>query len=150
LFSITLLDCQKPVDIAEEEQAIKELVKNIIMTFQNKDFDKYQNLWVHEPYVIRMGDDSLKWTGWDSLGVEYKTRMENNQNVRENLQVEIPEVQVKVYGDVAWVYNIHKMKWTNREGEPRERNTWNVRFLEKRDGQWKIALYVDGPAKKEY
>jgi ketosteroid isomerase-like protein len=149
LTSFLFLNCQGKVnaelmDTAADEEAIKELVKEVIVTFQSKDFDSYKNLWVHESYVMRMGSDGTKLIGWDSLGVWYKNYMEQNPNVSNNLNVEIPEIHVKVYDDAAWAYNIHKITWKDTEGKRREAEKWNVRFLEKVDGTWRISCYVDG------
>jgi len=76
--------------------------------------------------------------------------MKKHPRSRSNFNVEFPEVFVKVYGDVAWAYNTHVKSWTDEKGDnQQESEKWDVRFLEKRDGKWKVAFFIDGSVEKK-
>ena len=72
-FSLILLvgfACQKKVDTASEQEAIKVVIQNSLDAFKAFDFDRMSALWSHEPYVMRIAGNLVS-VGWDSLGVWY-------------------------------------------------------------------------------
>jgi len=133
--------CQKKVDITAEEEAIKAATQQQYDAWRNRSLESEQAVWANEPYVLRIyGSSGNRTVGWDSLSTWYKSFFEQNPTVPSNVNVTFSNYHVRVYDNAAWaVYDQH-VEWTNEEGETGSSDSWQIRFLEKKENQWKIVL----------
>lgn len=126
-----------------EEQAIRELVVKTSKSFHNLDFDTYQEVWLHEPYVMRMNPEGWQNVGWDSLSLMYRNMLKNDLRKWDDIRIEITDMHHHITGNTAWVIN-DQTELGLSEGEPESYSVWAIRFLEKVDGEWKHAFYMTG------
>ena len=133
--------CQNKVDITAEEEAIKAVTQQQNDAWRNRSLESEQAVWANEPYVLRIiGSSGNRTVGWDSLSTWYKSFFEQNPTGPSNENVTFSNYHVRVYDNAAWaVYDVH-WEWTNEEGETESWDSWQIRFLEKKECQWKIVL----------
>ncbi len=132
------------IDFEKEKAAIMEAVAAESAAFWNKDFEKYASYWVHEPYLRTMG-----WwpaggvnvvEGWEARGKRTKSHFEKSPDPNPNAtKVRRENINIRIYQDVAWLtydqYGVDSGdELMDMPGLSRE-----TRFMEKHDGQWKIA-----------
>jgi tetratricopeptide (TPR) repeat protein len=128
---------------AEKAEIEKVIIKQID-TFYARDFDAYKELWVHEPYVVRMGSNGSRTTGWDSVGAAYENMMESTPSQKiENRKYEISDLHIQVNGNSAWAVNNQNNQFI-RDGSPVSNDQWLLRGFEKSNGQWKIVYMLLG------
>ena len=133
--------CQQKVDITAEEDAIKAVTQQHFAVWRNRSLEGEQSVWANEPYVLRIGGQSGNRTvGWDSVAAWYKNIFEQNPNGPANWKATFSNYHIRVYDHAGWaVYDQHS-EWTNEEGETESSDSWEIRFLEKKENQWKIVL----------
>jgi tetratricopeptide (TPR) repeat protein len=136
-------------DVEAEKAAILDVIKKQTDHYFTGDFEAYQDAWAHEPYVVRMGDNGSRTTGWDSVKVWYKNIMEQRAAAGvENHQHEIIDEQIHIQGNHAWVvHNQHNEG--AYQGNPFSYDQWLFRNLERKDGQWKITYMMGGTLPSE-
>ncbi len=135
---------QQEVDITAEKEAIKAVIKKQIEVFHARDFEVYKDVWAHKPFIVRMFPSGLRYTGWDTVGYMYQQNMKNNPDKWENFKYDITDLNIHVQGNYAWViHNQHAEGIVS--GSTSSYDNWNVRFLEKISGTWKITFHITGP-----
>ena len=135
--------CQGTIDVAKEEEAIKAMLKKEVDLFWERDFDAESNFWVKEDYfttVQNNGNFHLQGHGWDTIYTRIKRFSEgDNWQYVSNAKNEFKDFNIKVYDKVAWAVYYLDLTWEYK-GEPYDRSSVRVTFLEKVDGNWKMAL----------
>lgn len=132
LFAFPALAQQK---LSAEEAAIKKVIEDETMYFDQRNYDKWAECVAHDPMAY------FSWTtpfagenavfearGWEEISKAYKEMMEKDPPNPNSAKKE--NYQFKVNGNMAYV--------TFMEGGVSDQ----VRVLEKKDGQWRI-LRVD-------
>jgi hypothetical protein len=128
------------IDNAKEEAAIKAVIEGEINASFNGDYDTWASFFVHEPYVVWMQawkDGYISYKGWQDVSSSAKTwvKPERKGTIIFNGNY---DYTIKIYGNVAFVS--FKCKSTRiSEGQSTESEAMEARFLEKHDGNWKIA-----------
>ncbi len=127
---------------AEEEKIIDLILKNS-KSYHSLDFESYKETWVHKPYVMRMDPDGGRVTNWDTLAQRYQNAMENEIPLWDDIRISISNFHADIKGKTAWVVNDQQEVGLS-EGGPDLYKVWAIRFLEKVDGEWKLAFYITG------
>jgi hypothetical protein len=138
---IACASCQENIDVANEKEAIKNVIKEEIECFAAQDikeaeyFKKVDYLRI----IYNDGNSHEQTVGWDSLYANVKKIVEFDRSGASDLKFECRDFHIKVYDDIAWaVYYVNGSgEW---KGEPWESSSTKVTFLEKVDGDWKIVL----------
>jgi ketosteroid isomerase-like protein len=125
-------------DLAGEQQAIQTLLEKQTRAFFERSFEGEEEVWAHEPYVVRMVDTGELDVGWDGISTQYRTFMQENPTPVEDLQFTHENVHLQIHGDGAWVV-FEQHLTANLEGEPISYDSREVRFLARIDGEWKIV-----------
>ncbi|MCE7062367.1 nuclear transport factor 2 family protein [Dyadobacter sp. CY343] len=130
------------IDYDKEQTQILQLIDTESKAFWDKDYNKWAACWVHAPYIRTMGwwkDGGVTVVkGWDERDSRTKGYMKdfpkpNPQNVRRE------NINVRIFKDAAWVTFD---QYGTDTGEPlldMPGLSRETRFLEKHNGQWKIA-----------
>ena len=132
--------CQKPINLASEEEAIKEVIK------QQNDANNKHNLegeaavWAHEPYVLRIVRTTT--VGWDSVNAYYKRLFAKPQNQTKQI-VTYSDFKIRISGSSAWAVFDQNIDYESN-GKKQSGKTMEIRFFEKTEGQWKIVLQITG------
>ena len=125
--------------------SVKRLSKKEVALFWERDYDAESNFWVKEDYfttVRNNGNFHRQNHGWDTIYAINKRFSEgDNWQGVSNAKNEFRDFNIKVYDKVAWAVYYLDLTWEYK-GEPFNQTTSRVTFLEKVDGNWKMALNV--------
>ena len=149
IFAVLLFTgCTPPkeeIDVAKEEEAIKAVLKKEMSDWWHMDLDAESDCWVKEDYMTTVHNDCNNHSrshGYDSIyafGKRFFEQYGDQFQYVSNAKQEFKDFNIKVFDKVAWaVYNLHT-SWEYK-GEPHEGSDVRVTFLEKVDGDWKMAL----------
>ncbi len=119
-----------------EEEAIKSVIMSQTESWVNQSYEGLANVWAHENYTLRMFPGIYSYyedVGWDSISTHIKEGLENDITP---LIVDLSwsEWNIRTFKDCAWASYIETFRYKEKLYKYRE-----VRFLEKRDGSWKIV-----------
>lgn len=130
--------------IAQEEDAIKDVIARETSAFLNVDYKSWAETWLKVPYAYRSYSDASTTTyveGWEELNktfVDYfKTAKPADSEIINDW------IEIKIFENGAYVRFNQKI---NDSIELEE--TSQIRVLEKQDGKWKI-VFLGAIAKSE-
>lgn len=118
-----------------EEIAIKNTIEMESRHFWARDFQSWKKTWVHTDYAVWIAasrDGIRQYDGWKAWSTNVKNFFaENPDPLPYDGDVSKKDYRFRIYGNGAWVSFIQMNKGTR---------TLETRILEKRNGQWKIAM----------
>lgn len=125
----------KGATLEQEKTAILATINSETVAAFSRDYDGWQNKWIHGPFVtktyMQFPDSSITETlGWKEISGFVKTYFEEHPEP-DPLPKPIEDIEVRVYGTGAWVTyeQVDSVRGLKRE----------TRLMEKVDGMWKIA-----------
>ena len=127
-----------------EEEAVKEVIMNETKTWAKRNYEEWAKNWAHENYVFKMFSgygDSIQYgekLGWDSVKADAKYFF--NKYIKPfDLDISWSDWNIRSFNNCAWAYYIQTNIFEGDTQNPiRYRE---VRFLEKKNGDWKIVLF---------
>ncbi|MEM6893018.1 MAG: hypothetical protein AAF554_04955 [Bacteroidota bacterium] len=129
------MDEVKSPTLEQEKTAILATINSETVAAFSRDYDGWQNKWIHEPFVtktyMQFPDSSITETlGWKEISGFVKKYFEAHPEP-DPLPKPIEDIEVRVYGSGAWVKyeQVDSVRGLKRE----------TRLMEKVDGIWKIA-----------
>ena len=150
LAALGLVACEQKVDVAAEEEAIKVVIQKQLDAVRTASYKGEAAVWAHEPYIVH-GTADGGVVGWDSLSVGYKKTFEEWKELMKNEpdkyhRDEYTGINYDIHlnGNVAFVFYDDQIRgiW---EGESVSTDGRRLKYLEKKDGEWKIVAVL--PAK---
>ena len=119
----------------QEKAAILETLNKETEAAFQRNYDDWQDKWVHDPNItktyIDFTDSSFtESVGWAEISAFVKTFIEEHPEP-EPLPKLVDDINVRLYGNGAWV-TFHQHD--SLRGQKRE-----TRLMEKVNGHWKIA-----------
>jgi len=136
------------IDLAAEQQAIKAVLETQTRAFYERSLEGEEEVWAHQPYVVRMADTGEPDVGWDRISNQYRTFMQENPTPVEDLQFTHENVHLQIQGDAAWVVFEQHLAAT-LDGEQLSDDSREVRFLARLEGEWKIVFQHSAPLSLE-
>jgi hypothetical protein len=140
-----MVSCQQKVDVEAEKRAIIDVINAETQAYMDFDFEKVISFYVHDSLNFRLttgADHHVFLKGWDEVEAFFRNDLiDSNPNIPEdtNVKVEKNNYRIKVYENAAYV--LCNEKWTyTRPDRLVEIESLQVRFMEKVDGEWKIAF----------
>ena len=123
-----------------DDEALKSVVKAETQAFYDRDFDAWQDKWLHDPSVSRQVvgyGRSNPQRGWDTISAAIAQIIKANPPVKGELSV--ANFLARKGENYAWVEydELITIPQSGYKGESRER-----RLLLKSGNQWKIASSV--------
>lgn len=118
-----------------EKAAIISVLNNETKAAFTRDYQGWQDKWVHEPYVTKtymdFSDSTMTETlGWAEINDFVKTYIEDHPEP-DPLPALLEDVDVRLYGTGAWV--------EYQQDDPGRGRKRETRLMEKVNGEWKIA-----------
>jgi hypothetical protein len=144
-----ILGCQPTVDIEAEKAAIVAVNEKNMAAFVSRDYDGEAEVWAHEPYVVHAQGQFAR-VGWETISANYKTTFSRqNPNVVWN-SMTASNYDIRLNGNIACVFYDQRTE-TTRNGEKRTNDAKNLKYFEKKNGQWKVIGVFPGetPASSE-
>jgi ketosteroid isomerase-like protein len=142
LFALVLFagtSCEEKVNIEKEKAAIKAAIQESSDAWNAKDIERISAIWVHDESNVRInaGPGGSGYTqGWEKRKANYENNFKNNPELQGNKEFN-SNFNIKVYSESAWA--VYDMELKNKAGEV-IRGARHTSFLEKQNGQWKMAL----------
>lgn len=139
LLAVTGACGNDPVNIAQEEEAVRASWQELRDTFTSKDWQRYAELWVHEPYLQVVHPGNRDWiTGWDAF--ERRLTALASSEVRWDFETTRLEVHVSPDGKTAWAIGEVVLRM---DGQPR--TSWQMAVFQKIGGDWRVAAAFATP-----
>lgn len=142
---LVLVSCQQQADPEAEKKAIIDVINAETQAYMDFDFEQVISYYVHDSLNFRLttgADDHVFLEGWDEVEAFFRNELiDSNPNTPEDTHVTVEKnnYRIKLYEDAAYV--ICTEKWTyKRPDNLVEIESLQVRFMEKVDGEWKIAF----------
>lgn len=146
LFSIFfMISCQQQVDVEAEKKAIIDVINAETQAYMDFDFEEVISYYVHDSLNFRLttgADDHVFLEGWEEVEAFFRDELiDSNPNTPESthIAVEKNNYRIKVYEQAAYVICSEKWTYTTPD-DVIEIESRQVRFMEKVDGEWKIAF----------
>jgi ketosteroid isomerase-like protein len=139
LFAVLLIaGCTPPkeeIDIAKEEEAIKQVVQATLDAIKAESYDAIAATWVHAPYVVRKD-----MVGWDSVSVFFQESLKEWFDGPENNQISVftaSNFDIYINGNFASVFHDERLEriW---DGEEMTSDSRVHKYFEKIEGEWKV------------
>ncbi len=142
---LIMSSCQTSVDIEAEKAAIINVINEETQAYLDYDYEKVISYFVQDSLNFRLSsgaDDHVFMEGWHEVDSFFKSDLgQGDPDALADTHVKVTkdDYRIKVYDNTAYV--ICTETWTyssdvsNLEIESRQ-----VRFMEKLDGEWKIAF----------
>ncbi|RDY57858.1 nuclear transport factor 2 family protein [Flagellimonas nanhaiensis] len=123
------------MDIEVERKAILETLNNETKAAFERDYDAWQQKWVHDQSItktyLNFSENTFSESiGWDEISQFVKTFMEEHPEP-EPVPDSLEKIDIRLYGNGAWVTYEQQ---DSLRGLKRE-----TRLMEKVNGDWKIA-----------
>jgi ketosteroid isomerase-like protein len=145
LMTVLLLfgtSCQKKIDKAKEEAAIKAVIEEEKSAFMERDFERMAATWIHSPsstkiYMAKEGQKSF--FGWDKIREMDKEGWTKDSSDRKKITLDFSDYQFNIYNECAWI--LCKATWSwNANSKPNTVKQNRILAFEKQDGKWKYTL----------
>ena len=147
VMSILLMNaCQQPtIDVEAEKTAIIKAINDETQAYLDYDYEKLISFFVMDSLNFRLSsgpDNYVFMQGWDQIEAFYKEELsQGDQTQAANLHVNVSkdDFRIKLYENTAYVICMETWTYTTDE-KVLEIDSRQVRFMEKVDGEWKIAF----------
>ena len=143
VFFVQFTFAQENIDLAAQENAIKEIVIKESTAWANRDYNTFISTWAHKPYSTWRafnGRRLFETFGWDEINKNFESSFKNNP---DTLKVKITrnDFVIHVNNNMAWISFIANYSWDN-PGRVVKLKTQESRSLIKENGQWKILTLM--------
>ena len=142
---IWMVSCENTVDVEAEKQAIIDVINAETNAYLAFDFDKVKSFYVQDSLNFRLttgADDHVFLEGWDEIELFFRDELiDGNPHTPADTHINVLKnnYRIKVYQRSAYVLCSENWTYTMPE-KTIEINSLQVRFMEKVDGEWKIAF----------
>lgn len=145
LFLIGVVSCKTTNDIEAEKQAIIDVINAETEAYLNFDFEKVKSFYVQDSLNFRLTtgvDDHVFLKGWDEIEAFFRDELiDDDPHASKDTHINVTkdDYRIKVYERSAFVLCTEKWTYTLPD-DVIEIDSRQVRFMEKVDGEWKIAF----------
>ncbi len=138
---ICLSSCEQKVDIAAEEASIIAVNEKQMAAFVARDYAGEAEVWVQEPYIVHY-HAAAPDIGWQTIGSNYQTSFDPEADPgRVYHAMTASNFDIRLNGNIAFVFYDQHEEFTE-EGERITYDHRELKYFEKKDGQWKIIVVI--------
>lgn len=131
--------CQEKIDIEKEKEAIKAVIENETNSFYARDFDQQMKSFLQDESFAGMSASKSAYRfeeGWENISSIYKKIHEDSPDPSTD-KFEFENYKIRVHKESALA--VYDQLMYDSEGELLIKSI-QTRFLEKVNGEWKIAF----------
>jgi uncharacterized GH25 family protein len=136
--------CEKKIDIAKEEAAIKAFFEKNSTDYFNGDYSAMSQAWVKDTSSVKMwiSDKGLEnIVGWENIAASEKKEVQDRTWDPKEMKFAVSFYHFDVMEDCAWV--LSNTKWEGTiNGIKLSVKQNRISVLKKIDGQWKLSLFA--------
>ncbi len=142
---LLMASCQEQINPEAEKRAIIEVINTETQAYMDFDFEKVISFYVQDSLNFRLttgADDHVFLEGWDEVEAFFRDELiDSNPNTPENTHITVAKdnYRIRVYQESAYVICNETWTYTMPDNEI-EIKSLQVRFMEKVEGEWKIAF----------
>lgn len=142
---VMLVSCTETVDPEKEKKAIIDVINAETQAYMDFDFEKVTSYYVQDSLNFRLttgADDYVFLEGWDEVSDFFKNDLiAGNPNTPPNTHVKVEKdnYRIKLYENAAYVLCTERWTYTTPDNVI-EIDSRQLRFMEKVNGEWKIAF----------
>jgi uncharacterized protein (TIGR02246 family) len=127
------------VDIAAEEQAVRDVMGKINAAWESEDIGAFSRLVVHDGDMVSFGADlGDRWVGWE--GLEKGLREQFDVFSETKVSPRHMDIHVSSTGNVAWLAQAMGIS-TKFLGSPMTLEARITGVFEKRDAGWLLVQF---------
>jgi uncharacterized protein (TIGR02246 family) len=130
---------QPAVDVAAEEQAIRDLADRYEQAFAAKDIEALSTMWVDDAVSIQ--HDGTEFSGGQAIRDSYTKQFEATNT--QSFEINPTQTVVASSGDVAYEVGSYMVRGTSTEGATIEETHRYLVTFRKENGEWKLAYGMD-------
>jgi uncharacterized protein (TIGR02246 family) len=130
---------QPAVDVAAEEQAIRDLADRYEQAFAAKDIEALSAMWVDDAVWIQ--HDGTEFSGGQAIRDSYTKLFE--AMTTQSIEINPDDIVVASSGDIAYVVGSSVMRGTSTEGATIEETHRYLVTFRKDNGEWKLVYVMD-------
>ena len=142
---LMMVSCQETVDPEAEKKAIIDVINAETQAYTDYDFEKVISYYTQDSLNFRLStgpDGHVFLEGWCLIEALFKDDLIDGNPILlpdTRIKVEKDNYRIKVYENTAYVLCTEKWTYT-LPGNVIEIDSRQIRFMEKVDGEWKIAF----------
>ncbi len=145
LLLMVSIACQKTVNVAKEEEAIKAVLLKQSKVYYANSLAGEDSVWAHEPFVTKLQGGAYNpsiTVGWDSIRAQYERTFERSLKSQTDRTViaSFSNHHFRILNNVAWVVFDQKNEYSYQGGKYYV-NSKEIRILEKNENQWEIVFH---------
>ena len=138
---VCLSSCEQKVDFAAEEAAIIAVNEKQLTAFVARDYEGEAEVWVQAPYIVHY-HAAAPDIGWQTISSNYKASFDPEaEPVRIYHSMTASNYEIRLNGNIAIVFYDQHEDYTE-EGARITNDHRELKYFEKIDGQWKIAVVI--------
>ena len=143
LAAMVFTGCEQPIDYEKEKAAIIAVMEKETQSYIDRDFDAMFSTHVQDSLNMRLtaGPSAVVFAeGWDEVS-RHMTGDQTEDDLGPDLHITVEKTnyRMRIYPQSAFV--VCDQKWsTQYDDDVVEMNSIQVRFLEKKNGEWKISF----------
>lgn len=143
LAAMVFTGCEQPIDYEKEKATIIAVMEKETQSYIDRDFEAMFSTHVQDSLNIRLtaGPSAVVFAeGWDEVS-RHMTGDQTEDDLGPDLHITVEKTnyRMRIYPQSAFV--VCDQKWsTQYDDDVVEMNSIQVRFLEKKNGEWKISF----------
>ena len=133
---------EKSVDIDAEKAAIKKVLTDETSAYLKQDLVAVLDAFVQDEKAIYLSVGSKGYKeiiGFEDITKYFRTSSKSDWSAYTDYKVEKSNWNINISGNNAMVYFNQTMKF-KMNGEPMDTHSKEIRFMEKKKGEWKIVM----------
>lgn len=130
--------CANKVDVAKEEEQVRELWNKVSEYGMKGDWENYKKYFDQTEKLQIIHPGAADWLkGWDEFSARYKVMLESGNTWTEHKN-DLLNVNISKSGDMAW--GIADFTFSFPSNPEQKYHMWEAVVFEKIDGEWKSVM----------
>ena len=143
ILSLAVTACKESFDPEKEKAAIIEVINRETEAYLDRDFEAMYATHVHDSLNMRLtagADNYVFLEGWENVS-KHMAGDETEDELGSDLHIKVEKTNYRMRVHPSSAFVVCDQEWVSAYDNDTTRiNSIQVRYLEKIDGEWKIAF----------